>query len=112
MAQNCSAWLEVCAVAATDQKSLLQLGRGEREAILLAEQKRAQLLLIDEKRGRAEAERRGISSTGTLGVLLEAAKRGILNPQAALQQLLAETTFRATVAVQNQFLESCKNLQR
>jgi predicted nucleic acid-binding protein len=44
-------------------------GRGEREAIQLAEEQRASLPLIDERKGQSEAARRGLSTAGTLGVL-------------------------------------------
>ena len=70
------------------------------------------MLLIDERRGRAEAERRGITTTGTLGVLLESGTRGLLDPAIAFQRLRSETTFRATREVQEQFLERCKKLKR
>src|SRR5712664_3425080 len=105
-------WLQVCGVGATNERSLLLMDAGEREAILLVEEKKANLLLIDEKRGRAEAERRGITTTGTLGVLLEAGTRGLLNPETAFQRLRSETPFRATREVQEQFLERCTKLKR
>jgi predicted nucleic acid-binding protein len=45
------------------------LDLGERAAIALAETMHADLLLIDEAAGRAEAKRRRLRVTGTLGVL-------------------------------------------
>lgn len=44
---------------------LMHLGAGEREAIALTEQLGAELLLIDEARGRRAARQRGLSITGT-----------------------------------------------
>ena len=77
------------------------LGRGEREAIQLAEEQRASLLLIDERRGQSEAVRRGLSTTGTLGVLLDAGEAG---PPQAYRRLIEETTFRTSPALEGHFL--------
>jgi predicted nucleic acid-binding protein len=47
---------------------------GEAQAILLAQASRPDvLLIIDDRDGRREAARRGIATTGTLGVLNHAA---------------------------------------
>src|SRR5882762_5323269 len=67
---NLPAWIEVHSVAFCKDAGLQNLDRGEREAIQLAEEQRARLLLIDERLGRSEAKRRGIATTGTLGILL------------------------------------------
>ena len=54
------------------QELRMKLDRGEAEAIALAAAKNADLLLIDERLGRAEARNRKLNIAGVLGVLLEA----------------------------------------
>src|ERR1035441_6343948 len=74
------AWLQVRHPRMTpDDSALRQRDPGERAAILLAQQERDVLLLIDDAAGRTEATRRGIPSTGTLGVLRAAATRQLLD---------------------------------
>ena len=68
--------------AAQDQVALSllldQLDPGEAEAIVLAGECSAGLLLVDEKRGRRIAIERGLEVTGLLGVLAEAKARGLI----------------------------------
>ena len=60
---------------------------GERAAIALAETMHADLLLIDEAAGRAEAKRRHLRVTGTLGVLRSGAEQGLVNVPDLLERL-------------------------
>jgi predicted nucleic acid-binding protein len=70
------------------------LEAGEREAIALTQELQAPLLLIDDADGRAEAERRGLTATGTLSTLEAAAIHGLIDLPEALTRPQA-TTFRA-----------------
>lgn len=81
-------WLEVCYVTVRPEESSEELDAGEREALALAEEYKPDvLLLMDEEMGRVEARRRNIPTTGTLGVLDDAAARGLVDLKVAVQRL-------------------------
>ena len=67
--------------AVTDREAVAQLPpllhAGEREAIALAQELNAQLL-IDEQRGREIASARGLAVVGILRILAEAKQRGLI----------------------------------
>jgi predicted nucleic acid-binding protein len=89
-------WLEVVSVVLPQEDTLVrELGRGEREAIVLAETRGADLLLCDDQMARAEAEEHGLRVVGTLRVLIEAHNNGLLDGAEALSRLRA-TSFRAS----------------
>lgn len=91
-------WIQVSRETQTYDPELLELDAGESAAIALALRLGASLLLMDERTGRAVAARKGIPVSGTLGVLRDGAKRGLISFDEALAGLLA-LGFRASAAV-------------
>jgi predicted nucleic acid-binding protein len=84
-------WASVRAPTEIDEG--LALGRGEVEAICLAAEIGADEVLLDERRARRAARQRGLTVTGTLGVLEAAAKRHLIDLRSVVQKLV-RTNFR------------------
>ena len=97
-------WVQVRPVTA-DAISLNtdDLDPGERAAIALAETVAADLLLIDEAAGRAEARRRRLRVTGTLGVLRAGAEQGVVNVPDLLERLKRTTFYLDETLVKSVF---------
>jgi len=74
------------------------LGRGEAEAITIAMQVAADVVLIDERKATVVARHRGLLVTGTLGVLALAAESKLVGLDASIRRLL-DTNFRASPAL-------------
>jgi predicted nucleic acid-binding protein len=70
-----------------------RLGIGESACLILAVETGADLLILDDRSARLEAQGLGLKTTGTIGILLSAAERGLLNFETSLNELLA-TGFR------------------
>ena len=97
-------WVEVHTVTTEQDKTLDRLHRGEREAILLAEQLRADLIVLDEKAAREAAAQRELKVTGLLGILAEGARRGLIHLPTAVDRLRL-TTFRASPRILKRLLD-------
>lgn len=70
---------------------------GEAEAIILALEVKADLLLMDERRGRALAINYGLNVTGLLGVLLQAKRNGLIPAvKPLIDQLIKTADFRVS----------------
>ncbi len=87
-------WIEARHVADRVLVTALQieLDPGEAEAIALAVEMKADLLLLDERRGRMVASRLGLRFVGLLGVLNEAKQQGYLS---AVKPLLEDLVSKA-----------------
>jgi predicted nucleic acid-binding protein len=75
-----NSWINIVDVTNKSKKAelMLVLDEGESAAIALAIEQNANLLLIDERKGKAIAENIGIHTTGTLGILLQAKRNGLI----------------------------------
>lgn len=78
------------------QELVLELARsldgGEAEALALAIEVKADAVLLDEADGRAEAKRRKLASTGTIGILVRAKKEGFIPTVRPLLEDLRDRT--------------------
>jgi predicted nucleic acid-binding protein len=81
------AWLEIRIPNNAPDSSLAKLDPGERDAIMLATELRADQLIVDDREGRKQAEERHIPVIGTLGVLKEAATLGLLDLRLSVERL-------------------------
>jgi len=93
------AGIETQQVSDFNQVSVLQadLDPGEAEAIILAMELNAELLLMDERPGRTIALHYGINVSGVLGLLLEAKRKGLISAvKPVMDQLINEVEFRVS----------------
>ena len=80
-------WLQVQLIEAPESTELEKLDPGEREAILLAEQLSADLVILDDKVARRTAVERGLRIIGLLGILRDAARTNLLDLETTFEQL-------------------------
>ena len=83
--------------------SLVELDAGEREAIQIALEAEADLILMDDAEGRVVAKAVNLSVQGTLGVLERAARLGWCDFRRSLA-MLDQTSFRMAPRTREMFI--------
>jgi len=97
-------WLQIRPVVRTPGLAIENLGAGECEAIALAEELHADRLVIDDRAARRIATQRHSIVIGTLGVLTEAADRGLLDFSDTIARL-RQTSFYVSPEVIDPLLQ-------
>ena len=100
-------WVEIQQVANTPVVTALrlELDEGEAETIALAQEINADLVLIDERLGRAAAQRFGLRVIGLLGVLVEAKQQGFVTEIKPLIDQLINVGFHIKVDLYQRVLQ-------
>lgn len=102
-------WIQPIAPARSHLLGVLlpHLHRGEAEAIALAADVKADIVIIDEQEGRQFAKQAGLTVTGTLGILLRAKKTGLISSlKLEIQALRAQARFFIAPSLEAQVLSA------
>lgn len=97
-------WLTVQSVSQPSDAIADLLDPGEREAVLLTQELKANLILLDDMKARRTATERGLVITGTLGILDQAATMKLVDLAAAVQSL-QNTSFWASDSLFQKLLD-------
>jgi predicted nucleic acid-binding protein len=82
----------------------MALDRGESEALVLCDDLQADLLLVDERKARSVAKQLGMQIVGTLGLLVEAKRLGLVPKLRPLLETLREHNIRISNALMEELL--------
>jgi predicted nucleic acid-binding protein len=96
-------WLIVKEVEVPANTGLDDLGPGERSAIFLAETEKADLLIIDERKGMRAAVRRNLTAAGTVFLLEQAAQKNLIDLFVTFERL-KKTSFHISHDLLNEIL--------
>jgi len=100
-------WIQVEKVKNKEALSilLLELEKGEAEALVLASEKEGSTLVLDDKKARRIAAELGLKFTGTLGILIKAKKEGILSEVRPVLEEIEKRGFRISEALKEKVLK-------
>jgi uncharacterized protein len=101
-------WLQKMSVSDTNAIEYLldKLDRGESEAIILALELNADLILMDERKGRGIAQSMGLKVTGLLGILIKAKAAGLIQfVKPVVDAMIVHCGFHIKKTVYNEVLK-------
>ncbi len=105
-------WIEIKTIADKEPlKYINDLDKGEAEVIVLANEIKADLVVIDEKAGREYAEYFGLKLTGTIGILLKAKQLGIIKEVKPFLTAMQKNGIWLNQNFINQVLKTAKELE-
>lgn len=97
-------WIGICQVARSSWPVPRDIHRGEAEVIALAGSLPTAKLILDDLAARRHARLLGLQITGTLGVLLQAKKAGLLDALLPVVGRLEQSGFRLASSTRKDFL--------
>lgn len=100
-------WFQEHILSTPPRPAIHDLDSGESEAIELALKLKANLVLLDEAKGREAAISLNLQVRGTVGILIEASVAGLVDLEASLDKLEA-TNFHMTPALRKEAIRSAK----
>jgi predicted nucleic acid-binding protein len=109
-------WIQTQPVADVETVALLQAATnrihlGEAEVIALGLEVKADVLLMDERRGRRLAQSLGLKVIGILGILLLARQNHLLiEAKPLLDRMMQESDFRVSARLYKAFLQAVDEL--
>lgn len=101
-------WTKIVAVKDKAKLAVLELNLDKGEASSIAyclEQTQSVLLVIDERKGRRIARELNLTIIGTLGLIVKAREKGIINSVGAVLNKLEKADFRISQNLKNDILE-------
>jgi predicted nucleic acid-binding protein len=107
------AWLRVHALNVLPPASLLRrrLGEGEREALALAIELKADWIILDDLPARRSAQATGLNVIGTLGTLLTAKRTGLLKSIRPELDALLRTSFFLSRKLYDELLQAVGEIE-
>lgn len=110
--ENLPAWITIENVKNKKYQQLLELHLdiGEASAIALGLEKVDVLLILDDLKGRKEAEKLGFRITGTLGILFKAKKQGLIAELKTYVEKLKVAGFRLSSKIEEDILRKSNEI--
>jgi predicted nucleic acid-binding protein len=106
--ENLPDWIEIVKAESSENKIILDiaLDKGEASSIAYCLEHRAEsVLIIDERKGRKVAQQLGLKIIGTVGVLLKAKQKGVINSLKEKLEQLEKTDFRISAEIKEDILK-------